>query len=60
MDMDIQRARQILASPQWIDVTLEGESVAIDALDESSQTAQIRPIRGGQSRWVPVERLHET
>ncbi|MBX5436240.1 MAG: H-type small acid-soluble spore protein [Alicyclobacillaceae bacterium] len=57
--MDIERAKQIVNSPQRFIVTLEGDPVWIDELDDISQTAIVHSERNGEVTRVHVERLHE-
>ncbi|GMA63662.1 H-type small acid-soluble spore protein [Alicyclobacillus fastidiosus] len=56
--MDMQRAQEIIESPNYIVVNYEGTSVRIDRLFESSPFAQIS-YENGATTNVPVSELHE-
>jgi H-type small acid-soluble spore protein len=57
--MDIQRARKILESSQNIDVLYEGESVWIDDLNPTDNTARVHSLSTGKHMSVKLDRLHE-
>lgn len=58
--MDIQRARDIAASPVMADVTVDGVPVYIQHVDEANETARIYPLdRPEQERNVPIRSLSE-
>ncbi|MCL6517340.1 H-type small acid-soluble spore protein [Alicyclobacillus sp.] len=55
----MERAKEIVNSAQRFVVTLEGDPVWIDELDDSSGTATVHSERSGRVSRVPVDRLHE-
>ncbi len=58
--MDIQRARDIAASPVMADVTYDGVPVYIQHVDEANETARIYPLdRPEQEQNVPIRSLAE-
>ncbi|WP_206917054.1 H-type small acid-soluble spore protein [Alicyclobacillus acidoterrestris] len=56
--MDMQRAKEIFESPDYIDVTYEGTPVRIDRLFESSPYAEVSYENGSVTN-VPVSELQE-
>ena len=58
--MDVNRAKQILSSPEEITVNYHGVSIWIDNCDEQGNTATIH-MRGkhDDKRTVPVAELEE-
>lgn len=58
--MDIQRAEQILASSSIINVTHNGQSVWIDQVDATSQTATVHAANNpSDTRTVSLNQLME-
>lgn len=59
--MDVKRAKQIYESPDTIRVTLDGESVWIENVDESNGMATVQvESRPANTLTVSVERLQES
>ncbi|GAB2719974.1 H-type small acid-soluble spore protein [Paenibacillus thermoaerophilus] len=59
--MDVKRAKQIYESPDTIRVTLDGESVWIENVDESNGMATVQVgSRPANTLTVSVERLQES
>lgn len=58
--MNIQRAREIAASPVMENVTCDGERVYIQHVDADSETARIYPLgRPDEEFEVPLRSLSE-
>lgn len=57
--MDADRANQILTAPEQILVTLEGDPVWIDEVDDSTDAALVHSLESGRRFQVEVGRLHE-
>lgn len=59
--MDVNRAKEIIAAEQKIDVYLDGEAVWIDSVSSASQTATVHPENRipVESKTVRVEQLEE-
>ncbi|MBA4494820.1 H-type small acid-soluble spore protein [Paenactinomyces guangxiensis] len=59
--MDIQRANQIVESPEKIKVTYQGVPVWIQTIDDGNQTARVYPEANPEDeKTVPVRDLQET
>jgi small acid-soluble spore protein H (minor) len=60
MDMEIERAKQILQSPEKITVLYQGEPVWIDMVDESAEKAQVHSEANPDDvKKIPVWDLEE-
>ncbi|MGG3574833.1 small acid-soluble spore protein H [Bacillus gobiensis] len=58
--MDIQRAQEIVASPEMINVTYNGVSVYIQNIDEKSEMARIYPLdEPNKEQEIPLTSLME-
>ncbi|MBP1080595.1 small acid-soluble spore protein H [Bacillus capparidis] len=58
--MDIQRAQEIVASPEMINVTYNGVSVYIQNIDEKSEMASIYPLdEPNKEQEIPLTSLME-
>jgi H-type small acid-soluble spore protein len=58
--MDVNRAQQIVAAADKINVTLDGKSVWIDSVDSASNTATVHAEHNpGETRKVAVSQLQE-
>lgn len=58
--MDVNRAQQIVAATDIINVTLDGKSVWIDSVDTASSTATVHAEHNpGDTRKVSVTQLQE-
>ncbi|MDQ0189662.1 H-type small acid-soluble spore protein [Alicyclobacillus cycloheptanicus] len=58
--MHADRAKQIITAPSEILVTLEGDPVWIDEVDDSTNTALVHSLESGRHIRVEVDRLHES
>lgn len=58
--VEMNRAKQILSSPNYITVHYNGESVWIDSCHEEDQTASVHLSEGDEEiQKVPVAELEE-
>ncbi|GGA29755.1 H-type small acid-soluble spore protein [Paenibacillus physcomitrellae] len=58
--MNIQRAQEIVSSPEMISVTCEGAQIYIQHVDEQRETARVFPVgRPQEERDVPINMLEE-
>jgi small acid-soluble spore protein H (minor) len=58
--VDVKRVKQILSSPEEIDVRYHGVSVWIESCDEEGRTATVHTRgRDNDRRTVPVAELEE-
>jgi small acid-soluble spore protein H (minor) len=58
--MDLNRANQIVRSPEKVKVTFQGEPVWIQTIDEETQTARVyAESNPDKERTVPVRDLKE-
>jgi small acid-soluble spore protein H (minor) len=58
--MDVNRAQQILQSPDKIEVQYQGKPIWIDGVDENTQSARIHEENNpGQTMVVPLNQLVE-
>ena len=58
--MRIERAAEILSSPNTVEVVYNNMPVWIDNVDESRHTASIRLMETGNRIEVPVDELSES
>ncbi|WP_067729490.1 small acid-soluble spore protein H [Oceanobacillus damuensis] len=58
--MNIQRAEQIVESPELINVTYNGKKIYIQHVDEQNKLARIYPLDDPQNEFdVQLEQLSE-
>jgi small acid-soluble spore protein H (minor) len=58
--MDVNRAKEIVDSVQIVEVQLEGQSVWIDSVDATTQTATVHTQSGqAEPKTVQVQQLRE-
>jgi small acid-soluble spore protein H (minor) len=58
--MDVNRAEEILNSPQKITVTYKGEPVWIQSVNNVTQTADVHAVATQQEeKQIPVNELQE-
>ena len=58
--MRIERAAEILSSPNTVEVVYNNMPVWIDSVDEGRHTASIRLMETGNRIEVPVDELSES
>lgn len=60
MNMNKQRANEIIASPEMIKVTYQDEPIYIQHVDETSDTARIHTLeQPNNEKLVPLDNLTE-
>ncbi|MFC4023363.1 small acid-soluble spore protein H [Oceanobacillus longus] len=58
--MNIQRAEEIVQSPDLVNVTYNGEKIYIQHVDDQNQLARIYPLDNPQKEFdVQIEKLTE-
>lgn len=58
--MNVERANQIIDSPEKIKVTYQGTPVWIESIDDGNQTARVFPENNpNEEKTVPVGELVE-
>ncbi len=58
--MNRQRAKEIIESPETINVTYHGEPIYIQNINESEETARIYPLSNPENEQdVPIRMLKE-
>ncbi|WP_249869517.1 small acid-soluble spore protein H [Oceanobacillus saliphilus] len=58
--MNIQRAEEIVESPELVNVTYNGKMIYIQHVDENNQIARIYPLDDPQNEFdVQLDQLHE-
>jgi H-type small acid-soluble spore protein len=55
----LDRAREISRSLGAIEVTYDGNDVWLEELDEESQTALVKNLKGNQQCLIPLSMLQE-
>lgn len=58
--MILERAREILNSPNNIEVLYNKDSIWIESIDENQKIASIKNLENNQIMEVPVSKLSET
>lgn len=58
--MDIQRAQDIVASPEMINVTFNGVPIYIQNINEQNSTARVYPLdEPNKEQDIPLDQLKE-
>jgi len=58
--MNTRRAKEIVSSPNMINVTYNGQEIYIENVNESNETAKVHPLNQPEKKQeVPLNSLRE-